>query len=201
MILFNILQNPILFFGFIIGILTAITFHESAHAWVAYKLGDPTAKSEGRVSLNPLVHLDLFGTLMLLFLGFGWGKPVPVNINNLKSKWDEVKVSLAGVACNFLLAIFFALLLRFIPMTENVQAVFLIIIQINLTLMIFNLLPIPPLDGSSILKAIIPEESYETLQRMSTLLFLVFVIFLYASPIIPNFISNVVNGLTNFLLS
>lgn len=200
MILFNILENPILFIGFIVGILLAISIHEASHAWVAYKLGDPTAKLEGRVSLNPFVHLDLFGTVMLMLVGFGWGKPVPVNVNNLHSKWDEVKVALAGCVSNFLLALFFSLILRFVPMPENLQAILLIVVQINLTLMIFNLLPIPPLDGSSLLKAILPEESFETLQRMSTLLFLVFIIFLYASPIIPNFIGTVVNGLSNFLL-
>lgn len=201
MILFNILSNPVLFAGFIIGILSAITIHESAHAWVAYKLGDSTAKMAGRISANPFRHLDLFGTIMLLLAGFGWGKPVPVNIGNLKSKWDEVKIAYAGATSNLLLAVFLALIVRFIPIPLILAQVIVIIIQINLVLMIFNILPIPPLDGSKILKIILPPASYRTLLTLSAPLFIAFLIFLYSSPIISNFISNSTEYLIKLLIS
>jgi len=196
MLLFNLINNPILFIGFIIGILSGITFHEAAHAWVAMKLGDPTAKLKGRVTLNPLAHLDLTGTIMLFFVGFGWGKPVPVNEQNFKSRYDELKVALAGAASNFLLAIIVSLIIRFIPMSENIVMILIVVIEINITLMVFNLLPIPPLDGSSILKAILPTHAYQTLRQMTPYLFIAFLIFIYTTP----YLSNLISGLTNFLL-
>lgn len=200
MLLFNLLSNPLLGIGFVIGILIAITVHEAMHAYVAYKSGDATAKLEGRVSLNPFVHLDLFGTIMLLLAGFGWGKPVPVNPNNFNSKFDEIKVSLAGIVGNLAVAILVALIVRFVPMSYNLELILVIIIQINLNLMIFNLLPIPPLDGSAILKAILPTSAYETLQSMSTYLFIAFILFLYTSPIVPNLISGTTSKLLHFLI-
>ena len=200
MLLFNLLSNPILAIGFIVGILLAITVHEAMHAWIAFRCGDATAKLEGRVTLNPFAHLDLLGTIMLLLVGFGWGKPVPINPNNFHSKFDEVKVSLAGIVGNLLMAILFALIIRFIPMPTTFALILVIIIQINLNLMIFNLLPIPPLDGSAILKAILSENSYNTLQSLSTPLFVAFIFFLYASPIIPNFISNTTTKILYFLV-
>lgn len=200
MLLFNLLSNPILAIGFIAGILIAISVHEAMHAWTAYKCGDATAKLEGRVTLNPFAHLDLLGTVMLLLAGFGWGKPVPINSQNFHTKFDEFKVSFAGIIGNLIIAILIALIIRFIPMPTNIALMLVIIIQINLNLMIFNLLPIPPLDGSAILKAILPTSAYETLQSLSTPLFLAFIFFLYASPIIPNFISNVTTKILYFLV-
>lgn len=200
MILFRVINNPILFIGFILGILSAITIHESAHAWVAYKLGDPTAKLAGRISANPLKHLDMFGTIMLLLAGFGWGKPVPVNLSNLKSKWDEVKIAYAGAISNFLLAITLSLLVKFLPLPLDIIQVIIIIIQINIVLMIFNILPVPPLDGSKILKVILPEDAYRTLLSLSTPLFIAFLIFLYASPFVTNIISSSTQFFINFLI-
>jgi Zn-dependent protease len=200
MLLFNLLNNPILFIGFIIGILSAITIHEAAHAWTAYKLGDPTAKIEGRVTLNPFAHLDFLGTIMLLFFGFGWGKPVPINERNFKSRFDEVKVSLAGVVCNFILAVLIAIVIRLVPMPEYLAMVLIIIIQINITIMIFNLLPIPPLDGSSLLKALLPYDIYNTLRQMTPYLFIAFIIFIYSTPYLSNFISNFTNYLLKILI-
>lgn len=203
MILFNVIQNPIIFIGFIAGILSAITIHESAHAWVAYKLGDPTAKLEGRISANPFRHLDLYGTILLLLAGFGWGKPVPVNLGNLDSKWDEVKIAYAGALSNLLLAFFLALIIKFklISPFSDIGQVILIIIQINLVLMLFNIIPIPPLDGSKILKIILPSNSYQTLLSLSTPLFIAFLIFLYASPLVTDFISNSTQFLIKNLIS
>lgn len=200
MILFNLLSNPLVLVGFILGILAALTIHEAAHAWVAYKLGDPTAKMHGRVSLNPLDHLDVTGTIFLFLAGVGWGKPVPVNPNNLKSHWDEIKVALAGPASNLILAIILAMVIRFIPLPAVIMQVVAIMIQIALVLMVFNLLPIPPLDGSSILKIFLPPESYYTLMRLSLPLLVAFIFFSYINPVVFNFINYIVTCLFNFLV-
>lgn len=194
------MSNPLMFVGFILGILAAITIHETAHAWTAARLGDPTAKFAGRISLNPFVHLDLTGTIFLLIAGFGWGKPVLVNPHNLKSHWDEIKIALAGPISNLLLAIVLAATIRFLPFPTMVIQIIAVIIQINLVLMVFNLLPIPPLDGSSILKAFLPHESYHTLMQLSMPLFIAFIIFSYINPVVFNFIDYIVTNLFNLLV-
>jgi Zn-dependent protease len=141
-----------------------------AHGYVAYSLGDPTAKYEGRLTLNPIKHLDPFGSIilpLLLFIAgspflFGWAKPVPINPYNFTDKkYGEIKVSIAGPASNFCLAIVFGLILRFLP--ENIflnnQGIYIAltyIVAINIWLAIFNLIPIPPLDGSWILFSFLP---------------------------------------------
>jgi Zn-dependent protease len=154
----------------LIVLLFSVIIHELAHGYVAYSLGDPTAKYAGRLTLNPLKHLDLFGSIilpLLLFVAgspflFGWAKPVPINPYNFKDqKYGEIKVSIAGPASNLLLAIFFGLILRFIPDTIiaiNPGIVILLsyIVSINIWLAIFNLIPIPPLDGSWILFSFLP---------------------------------------------
>lgn len=200
MILFNLLTNPTIFLGFILGILGALTIHETAHAWVANRLGDPTAKFAGRVSLNPLVHLDVTGMVLLFVAGFGWGKPVPINPQNLHSHWDEIKIALSGPLSNLLLATLLALIIRYIPLPMVIIQILAIMVQINLTLMIFNLLPIPPLDGSSILKTILPPESYHTLIQLSLPLLFAFIVFSYVNPVVFNFIDFVVTRLFNLLV-
>jgi len=195
------MSNPIIFIGLIISILLSLTIHECAHAWTAYKLGDPTAKLSGRISLNPFVHLDTFGTIMLLLAGFGWGKPVPINPINLKTKWYELIIALAGPISNLLLAIIVALILKFIPLSINISEILYIIIQINLVFMIFNLFPIPPLDGSAIFKVILSDEAYQTLSNLSIYLFIAFIFFLYSTPFVSSFILNTVNTITNFLIT
>jgi Zn-dependent protease len=139
------------------------------HGWVADKLGDPTARQLGRVSMNPLVHLDPFGTLMIFLVGFGWAKPVPVNPNYFRQvKRDMALVSFAGPASNLFLAFLSGMLIRtarlgvfnFLP-TQIFQPFYLMLflsMQINIALAFFNLLPIPPLDGSKILSGILPDE-------------------------------------------
>ena len=153
------------------GVLVAITFHEFAHGYVAYKLGDNTAKNEGRLTLNPFDHLDPIGSLMLLFAGFGWGKPVHVNPQNYTRKISmekgEAIVSAAGPIMNFIIAI----VLTFIYFTiykfagENFSSgtvgniIMLLInvtISINIGLGVFNLIPLPPLDGSKIIMPFLP---------------------------------------------
>lgn len=137
---------------FFVGLIIAITIHEFSHAFVADHFGDPTPRSFGRVTLNPLAHLDPLGTLMLFFVHFGWGKPVPIDPYNL-SKREEIYVALAGPFSNLLLAVVFALIIRFFPIP-----IFYIFIQTNVVLAVFNLIPLPPLDGSKILLNLLPEE-------------------------------------------
>lgn len=144
------------------AVVIALTFHEYAHAVVAYKLGDPTAKYSGRLTLNPIPHVDPIGMLMLFFAGFGWAKPVPVNPYNLNNpKRDMVLVSLAGPLSNVILAIAFALLFGVFYAFGSQVLVDVVykIIWINVVLAVFNMLPIPPLDGSKILAGILPGDS------------------------------------------
>ena len=159
------------------AVLIAITFHEYCHGRMAYRLGDPTAAEAGRLTLNPLAHLDPIGTLMLLLFRFGWAKPVPVNFNRLNNpKRGMIYVSLAGPIANIAIAIIFAFILRLsyyligqITMAQNSSFFnillttlrgWLIFLQtgviINLALAIFNLIPVPPLDGSKILLGFLP---------------------------------------------
>ena len=129
---------------------------------MAHRCGDDTAMLHGRLTLNPMAHLDLIGTLLLLFVGFGWAKPVPVDPSNFRhARRDDVLVSLAGVTCNFLSAIGFALILRLllfahVPLSASMVHWFIIAIVMNLGLILFNLLPIPPLDGSHVLRNMLP---------------------------------------------
>ncbi|HLC16774.1 MAG TPA: site-2 protease family protein [Thermodesulfovibrionia bacterium] len=154
----------------ILPILVAVTFHEVAHGMVAYKLGDTTAKDAGRLTLNPIKHLDLFGSLVFIITGIiGWAKPVPVNPSKLKNpKKDMMWVSLAGPAANIVIAILMAVVLRLLLQPLSVQSFFdvrilfpiLTMLKIgvimNIGLAIFNAIPVPPLDGSKILMGLLP---------------------------------------------
>lgn len=183
------MTTQIIIFQVITLIFSAI-IHEYMHGWMADRLGDSTAKNEGRLSVNPLVHIDPFGSIILpalmIFSGtgfvFGWAKPVPFNPFNLRdSKYGEAKVALAGPLGNLITAIFFGLLLRFVPLAnEMLVMMFAIIVQINLVLMVFNLVPIPPMDGSKVIMPFLPralQEKYISLERYGMLLVLMFVMF------------------------
>jgi Zn-dependent protease len=178
----------------VISLAVALTVHEFSHALVAYKLGDPTAKYAGRLTLNPIKHIDLFGTVLfplVLILTrapfvFGWAKPVPVNPYNLKGKYGESWVSLAGPGANFAVAIGISLLLRFLPdqtlasWTNNFQELMFLLVAINVTFGIFNLIPIPPLDGSKILMDFLPSSMNRLknfLNRYGTILLMAFILF------------------------
>ncbi|OGZ69895.1 MAG: hypothetical protein A3F47_01130 [Candidatus Staskawiczbacteria bacterium RIFCSPHIGHO2_12_FULL_38_11] len=177
----------------LIVLLFSVIIHELSHGYVANSLGDPTAKYEGRLTLNPLKHLDPFGSVILPLLLFiagsavliGWAKPVPVNPYNLKDqKWGSLKVSIAGPLSNMALAIFFGLLIRFIPYSvfNAVPGFFLIfsfVVQINIMLAIFNLIPIPPLDGSWILFNLLPPgfEKVKIFLQQYGIFILIFLIF------------------------
>ena len=154
-------------------ILLALTFHEFAHAFVANRLGDTTAKNAGRLTLNPLAHLDLVGTLMVFIIRIGWAKPVPVNPLNFQNpKKDLLWVSLAGPLSNILLAFLFGFLCRLLDIThlnitqlsitEIIRFMIGFSVMINLILAFFNIIPIPPLDGSKILAGILPSQ-YESI--------------------------------------
>ena len=153
----------------LIVLLFSIIIHEIAHGSAAFYLGDPTAKYSGRLTLNPLKHLDLFGSILLpLFLLlatagkgpiFGWAKPVPINPYNLRDKkWGLLKVSIVGPLANFLLAIIFALIIRFLRLPAPLLLPFSLISFLNFLWALFNLVPLPPLDGSHILFSILPEK-------------------------------------------
>ena len=129
----------------------ALVFHEFSHAWVANQLGDPTAKYAGRLTLNPLAHLDIFGSLMILFVGFGWAKPVPVDSRHLcNTRIDMMKVAFAGPASNLLLALISGTIIRATGYMGSLTTMLVMFTQINIMLAVFNMIPIPPLDGSQI---------------------------------------------------
>ena len=153
--------------------LLAITVHECAHAWMANRMGDPTAKDMGRLTLNPLPHLDLFGTIAMLVLGFGWAKPVMVNPSNLKNpRQDNLWISLAGPVSNLLSALILGTLFRvggqilgLSHTSELILLMLLLAVRLNIILAIFNLLPIPPLDGYHVLEGLVSHATYIKLQQ------------------------------------
>lgn len=164
------------------------TVHEFAHAWVAYKLGDPTAKSEGRLTLNPLAHIDPIGFLFMIFARIGWAKPVPVDINNFeKPMVGQFLTAIAGPISNLILMILGALILKvvtlFIPNDTVIfvalYTFFSVFIVLNLSLAFFNLIPIPPLDGGNIVEALLPDnfrEQWRSVAKYMPIILLAFVI-------------------------
>jgi Zn-dependent protease len=188
----------------ILGLIVAITIHEFSHAFVADRLGDPTARSQGRLSLNPLRHLDPLGTLMLIFAHFGWGKPVPIDPYNFKNpRRDELLTALAGPVSNIFLAILLSLFFRLLS-PSLFKEILYVIIGTNIMLAIFNLLPLPPLDGSKIfLNLLTLEKSQEwenSLSRYGPILLLLLVFLpTNGSNIISLIISPIINFLMNFL--
>ncbi len=171
--LFNLLfDSPMMFLVIIVVLVYALTIHEFAHALAATILGDQTANFSGRLTLNPLAHLEFFGTMMLLLAGFGWGKPVPVNPYNLKyKKWGEALVALAGPVSNFISVGLFIIVFRLVAPNlapDNMLVIFLsTLIVVNLTLGVFNLIPIPPLDGSKVLFAALPNSFADFKQKLA----------------------------------
>lgn len=192
-----------------IGFFICLSVHEASHAFVADKLGDPTSKIHGRLSLNPLAHIDLLGTVIVpLFLilshapVFGWAKPVIVDIRNFKNpRIGNLLTALAGPASNFIFAIILALAMKLMPSGSLIFALFGNLVLINIVLGIFNLVPVPPLDGSKIWYLILSDESYFTLERMGPFILFAFIIFINFSGVgFFNFIFNLANSLINFIV-
>lgn len=163
-------SDPIIFVSIVLALAIALTIHEAAHAILANLLGDPTAKLAGRVSFNPLAHLDPLGTLLLLVVGFGWGKPVPVNPNHFRQPIrDELLVALAGPASNLLLAGLLGIVFRTTTHLLSAPLYDLIIVTVfyNISLAIFNLVPLPPLDGSKVLPLVVPHHVLQIIYNLS----------------------------------
>lgn len=173
----------------IVVVILSLSVHELSHGFAAYKLGDPTAKFDRRLSLNPLHHLDPWGTLSMLFFGFGWAKPVMINPNYFKNlKRDTALVSLAGPLSNFLLAFvgMFGLLYLY-PLTKSLYVFefFSIWVIANISLGVFNLIPVPPLDGSKIFLSLLPRKMYYEILHYEQFGFIILVIALYLNVLDP----------------
>lgn len=200
------------------AILLALTVHEYAHAYVSYRLGDPTPATDGRLSLNPFHHLDPMGTIMLILFRFGWAKPVMVNPAYYKKpKQGMALVAAAGPVANFILALISMVILTVIhklalapsPVTTAVMQFFLIFLFINVGLGIFNLIPVPPLDGSKVIGAFMSDQTYMKFMQLANYGFIIVIglIFLgvlngpliWARTAIINGLQWIANGLTFFL--
>lgn len=196
--------NPLAFIILIVSLVVAVTIHEYAHAWTAVHLGDPTPKIQGRLNLNPLSHLDPLGSLMLVLVGFGWGKPVQFDPFNLQNRRRDIAlVSLAGPVSNLMLAVVLSIIVNLIhtPFTF----VLVEVIRINILLAVFNLIPIHPLDGGKILVGLMPRDQAEEIDLFMRrygiiiLILLVFPIFGGSSPVF-SFLSPIINFILRILL-
>lgn len=196
-------------------ILLALTFHEFAHGYVAHLLGDPTAKMAGRLTLNPLKHLDPLGTLAFFIIKIGWARPVPVNPSFFRSpKKDMLWVALAGPLANLTLAVLSAMLAKFIWLLANIlpavpvvhaillpmNAMLIASVWINLVLCIFNFLPIPPLDGSKILMGLLPDQLAASFLKMEKYGFIL-ILLLAFSGLLSKIILPIIGFVNHLLLA
>ncbi len=200
----TLFSNPASFFIWIAALVSAITVHEFAHAWTAVKLGDPTPKIQGRLTLNPLAHLDPLGTLMLLVVRFGWGKPVQFDPYNLANpRRDAAIISLAGPFSNLFFAAILSIIIHFVVTPFSLLATILTpFIFLNIILAVFNLLPIHPLDGGKILVGFLPEKDAHTVDiflKQYGIFILILLIFPIWSGVSPVF--TILSPIINFLLS
>lgn len=184
-----------------VSVIVALVLHEFAHGYVSYHLGDPTPKVQGRLSMNPLVHLDPFGTICLFMFGFGWAKPVQINTEYYKEKKKGiVLVSLAGPFMNFILAILGVILLKVTLLTsfDGVTSLLYVFVSINLGLGLFNLIPIPPLDGSKVLYSILPTDLYFKYMRYEQYGMFLLIILLWFGVLTP-FLQVMFSSVSGFL--
>ena len=200
----------------IIPALICITFHELSHGFVALKLGDTTAKDMGRLTLNPIKHIDIWGLIMMALFGFGWAKPVPVNPNNFKRpKRDMAITALAGPVSNILLAVVFSVLTAIVAMALGnfdsvrgfVLSLMLRMVVLSIGLAVFNMIPIPPLDGSKVLFAFLPDKAYAQLMRVERFGFIILFVILRTNVLdstigaATRWIMNLMYGIINLLLT
>ena len=193
------------------GVLVAITFHEFAHAFAAEKLGDDTPRNQGRISLNPLAHLDPFGVIMLIFAHIGWGKPVQINPNNftrkISARTAEAIVSLAGPLMNFILAFVFAIIFYALQtftttfaLANQVGRIIMTMLQyaviVNIGLGVFNLIPLPTLDVSKILMAFLPYNAKRWFEEHTQLFYIIFLV-IWITPISGMIISPIIGAITS----
>ena len=183
-----LIRDPLTFVLLAIPLLYSIIIHELAHGWVASLMGDPTARVHGRLTLNPLKHLDPIGTAMLFIFGFGWAKPVPVNLSLIRNtRMGLIWVSSAGIIANLIFAFLAILLLRLLSPTsfESIELLLYYLAQINIILASFNLIPIPPLDGSKILMGFLPERVGYVMARLEPFGFFIIIGLLYLGALDP----------------
>ncbi|MEP6694878.1 MAG: site-2 protease family protein [Chloroflexota bacterium] len=197
-------DDPVGFVAFVIAIVLGITVHEFMHAYAAHRLGDDTARLLGRLSLNPMAHLDPFGTLLLVLAGFGYGKPVPFNESRLRSAFGVTLVALAGPLANLVLAALCAIPLRFSSASllgGAYEEILTAIVLWNCVLAIFNLVPIPPLDGSNVVYGLLPprqQYSFRTYQQYGP--FLLLFILLLAPRVLSAVVFGPALALARFLV-
>lgn len=194
------------------GVIIAITFHEFAHAYMADKLGDTTPRSQGRLTLNPLVHIDPFGIILLMFAHVGWGRPVQINPNNFTSNKSkstcEALVSLAGPVTNFIIALVGIIIWVAIDKYTNITSysirmliiVLQMIIGVNIGLGVFNLIPLPPLDGEKIFRTILPYNIQRWLDTNNQMLQLVFMI-LWITGLLSTVVAPVINIISELMIT
>jgi len=187
-------------------VLICITFHELAHGFTAYKLGDNTAKDQGRLTLNPIRHIDIFGLIMMLVAGFGWAKPVPVNPNNFRRpKLGMALTALAGPLANLILAVVVLALgglvcgiFKISAIPEMVYTVYFSFVALSVGLALFNLIPIPPLDGSKVLFALLPDSVYSKILRYERFGFILLFALVYLGSL-STYLGNAIYSVTKFL--
>lgn len=183
------------------GLLVAIIFHELAHGYTAYRLGDPTAKNAGRLTLNPIKHIDPVGFLFMLVFRFGWAKAVPINPGYFKNrKRDTILVSLAGVATNFVLAVLIGAVLVNVPIENEIISQMLVIgLWYNIMLGVFNILPFPPLDGSKVVASLLPVK-WEMFFYKNERYFYFILLFLIATRTIQKILGPLVDFAYNLII-
>lgn len=211
----SLFNNAFSLIFWVVGIIVALTVHEAAHALAADRLGDPTAKLMGRLTLNPLAHLDPLGTILLLLVHFGWGKPVPIDPFNLRNpRRDSALIALAGPTANLILAIICAALIRVINLVPTLASGWEIFLSILIGLLtqtvfmaivlgVFNLIPIHPLDGFGIVEGLLPEnlaKDWSELRPYGMIFLLFLIVPIFGSSPVNNLLTPVINFLLRVLL-